>query len=181
MVFCGDAPLPLVTEGQAVIYFASLAACKEAYCNLDDLFFVLFAMSFLDTRLTRIFLYANSVTYNYCCHACIVTLSFMDTLIALTYSYLLLLTHCLILLSPYAAMSRDPQHTGCVYWRTIVCVGQHWCTCLTACGRHQRSSLIDVSAALLTPRHYRCRRLVELPSTTAPFRWLQRMHGTVCH
>jgi len=28
----------------------------------------------------------NSVTRNYCCHACEVTLSFMDTLIALTYS-----------------------------------------------------------------------------------------------
>ena len=39
---------------------------------------------------------------------------------------------------------------------------------------------VDVSA-LLTPRHYKCRRLVELPSATAPFRWLQRMHGTVCH
>ena len=28
---------------------------------------------------------SNSVTRNYCCHACEVTLSFMDTLIALTY------------------------------------------------------------------------------------------------
>jgi len=29
--------------------------------------------------------------------------------------------------------------------------------------------------------HYKCRRLVGLPSATAPFRWLQRVHGTVCH
>ena len=36
---------------------------------------------------------------------------------------------------------------------------------------------VDVSA-LLTPRHYKCRRLVELPSATAPFRWLQRLNGT---
>ena len=41
----------------------------------------------------------------------------------------------------------------------IVCMAQHRHTCLTACGRHQRSSLVDVST-LLTPRHYKCRRLV---------------------
>ena len=39
----------------------------------------------------------------------------------------------------------------------IVCMAQHRRTCLTACGRHQRSSLVDVYA-LLTPRHYKCRR-----------------------
>jgi len=44
----------------------------------------------------------------------------------------------------------------------------------------QRSSLIAVST-LLTPRHYRCRRIVRLPLATAPFQWLQRVHGTVCH
>jgi len=42
---------------------------------------------------------------------------------------------------------------------TIVCTAQHRRTCLTACGRHHRSSLVAVSA-LLTPRHCRCRRLV---------------------
>jgi len=48
--------------------------------------------------------------------------------------------------------------------------------------KRQRSSLVlvDVSA-LLTPRHYKCRRLVELPLATAPFRRLQRVHGTVWH
>ena len=40
-------------------------------------------------------------------------------------------------------------------------------------------SLVDVSA-LMTPRHYKCRRLVGLPLATAPFRWLQRVYGTVC-
>jgi len=34
-------------------------------------------------------------------------------------------------------------------------VAQHRHTCPTACGRHQRSSVVDVSA-LLTPRHYKC-------------------------
>jgi len=53
-------------------------------------------------------------------------------------------------------------------------------SCVTACGRHQRSSLVAVSA-LLTTRHCRCRRLVGLPWATAPFRWLQRGCGTVCH
>ena len=67
-----------------------------------------------------------------------------------------------------------------VFWRTIVCMAQHRRTCLTACSRHQRSSVVDVSA-LLTPRHYKCRRLVRLPLATAPFRWLQGVHGTVCH
>ena len=76
--------------------------------------------------------------------------------------------------------SRNESSSGCVFWRTIVCMAQHRRTCLTACGRHQRSSLVDVSA-LLTPRHYKCRRLVELPSATASFRWLQRVHGKVCH
>ena len=70
----------------------------------------------------------------------------------------------------------------------VVCSGVPLCawhctgvyTCLTACGRHQRSSLVDVSA-LLTPRHYKFRRLVGLPLglTTVPFRWLQRVHGTL--
>jgi len=76
--------------------------------------------------------------------------------------------------------SRNESSSGCVFWRTIVCMAQHRRTCLTACGRHQRSSVVDVSA-LLTPRHYKCRRLVRLLLATAPFRWLQRMHGTVCH
>jgi len=48
-----------------------------------------------------------------------------------------------------------------MFWRTTVCMAQHRSTCLTACRRHQRSSLVDVSA-LLTPRHCRCRRLVGL-------------------
>jgi len=42
------------------------------------------------------------------------------------------------------------------------------------------SEIVDVYA-LLTPRHYRWRRLVGLPLATAPFRWLQRVDGTVCH
>ena len=65
----------------------------------------------------------------------------------------------------------------------VVCSGIPLCarhstgrrTCLTACGR-QRSSLVAVSA-LLTLRHCRRRRLVGLPWATAPFRWLQRVHG----
>jgi len=64
--------------------------------------------------------------------------------------------------------SRNESSSGCVFWRTIVCMAQHRHTCLTAYGRHQRSSVVDVPA-LLTPRHYKCRRLVELPSATAPF------------
>ena len=77
-------------------------------------------------------------------------------------------------------VSRDESISGCVFWRTTVCVAQHRHTCLTACGQHQWSSLIDVFA-LLTPRHYKCRWLVRLPLATAPFRWLQCVHGTVCH
>ena len=42
------------------------------------------------------------------------------------------------------------------------------------------SEIIAVSA-LLTPRHCRCRQLVRLPLATAPFRALQRVHGTVGH
>jgi len=34
---------------------------------------------------------------------------------------------------------------------------------------------------LLTSQHCRCRRLVGLPLATAPFWWLQRRRGTVCH
>jgi len=45
---------------------------------------------------------------------------------------------------------------------------------------HQKSSLVAVSA-LLTPRHCSSRWLVGLPLATAPFRWLQRKHGIVCH
>jgi len=66
------------------------------------------------------------------------------------------------------AWRRSPIQTltgpssSCVLWRTIVCMAQHRRTCLTACGRRQRSSLVYVSA-LLTPRHYKCRRLVGLP------------------
>jgi len=48
--------------------------------------------------------------------------------------------------------SRNESSSGCVLWRTIVCMAQHRRTCLTACGRHQRSSVVDVSA-LLAPRH----------------------------
>ena len=54
--------------------------------------------------------------------------------------------------------SRSESSSGCVFWRTIVCMAQHRRTCLTACGRHQRSSVVDVSA-LLTPRH------LQVPST----------------
>jgi len=76
--------------------------------------------------------------------------------------------------------SRSESSSGCVFWRTIVCMTQQRRTCLTTCGRHQRSSLVAVSA-LLTPRHCRCRRLVGLPLATVPLQWLQRGHGTVCH
>ena len=51
--------------------------------------------------------------------------------------------------------SRNESSSGFVFWRTIVCMTQHRRTCLTACGRHQISSLVDVSA-LMTPRHYKC-------------------------
>jgi len=64
--------------------------------------------------------------------------------------------------------SRNKSSSGCVFWRTTVCVAQHRRTCLTACGR-------------LTPRHHKCRRLVGLPLATAPFPWLQLVRGTVCH
>jgi len=73
--------------------------------------------------------------------------------------------------------SRNESSFGCVFWRTIVCMAQHRRTFPITCGRHQRSSLVAVFA-LLTPRHYRCRRLVGLPLATAPFRWLQRVHGS---
>jgi len=86
--------------------------------------------------------------------------------------------HCYGSFTGYA--SQNESGSGCVFWRTIVCMAQHRRTCLTACGWHQRSSLVDVSA-LLTPRHYKCGRLVGLPLATAPFRWLQRVHETVCH
>jgi len=65
--------------------------------------------------------------------------------------------------------SQSESSSGCVFWHTIVCTAQHRRTCLTACGRHQRSSLVDVSA-LLTPRHYKCRRLVGLPLATSATR-----------
>ena len=75
--------------------------------------------------------------------------------------------HCYGSFTGYA--SRNESSSGCVFWRTIVCMAQHRRTCLTACGRHQRSSLVDVSD-LLTPRHYKCRRLVGLP-------WRPRLSG----
>ena len=78
--------------------------------------------------------------------------------------------HCYRSFTGYA--SRSESSSGCVFWRTIVCMAQHRHTCLTACGRHQRSSLVAVSA-LLSPQHCRCRRLVGVPLPTAPFRWLQ--------
>ena len=59
--------------------------------------------------------------------------------------------HCYGSFTGYA--SRNESSSGCMFWRTIVCMAQHRSTCLTACRRHQRSSLVDVSA-LLTPRHY---------------------------
>ena len=59
----------------------------------------------------------------------------------------------------------------------VVCSGVSLCawhsTCLTACGRHQRSSLVAVSA-LLTPR--RC-RFADLSG----YSWLQCRRRTVCH
>jgi len=68
--------------------------------------------------------------------------------------------HCYGSFTGYASL--DESSSGCVLWRTIVRMAQHRRTCLTACGRHQRSSFVDVSA-LPTPRHCRCRRLVGLP------------------
>ena len=65
-------------------------------------------------------------------------------------------------------------------YHTTVCMACTWRTSPTACGQHQILSLVDVSA-LLTPRHYKCRRLVGLLLATVPFRWLQRGHRTVCH
>jgi len=59
--------------------------------------------------------------------------------------------------------------SGCVFWRTIVCMAQHRRTCLTACSaadiRDRRSSLSSLCWQL-TPWHYRCRRLVGLPLAT---------------
>jgi len=46
-------------------------------------------------------------------------------------------------------VSRNESSSGCVFWRTIVCMAQHQRTCLTACAEHQRSSLVDVSALLI--------------------------------
>ena len=77
--------------------------------------------------------------------------------------------HC----SVYESASRQCHLHGSWTLQTV----SHRRTCLTACSRHQRSSLVDVFA-LLTPRHYKCRWLVERPSATAPFSWLQRVHGT---
>jgi len=36
--------------------------------------------------------------------------------------------------------SRSESSSGCVFWRTIVCMAQHRHTCPTACGRHLRSA-----------------------------------------
>ena len=36
--------------------------------------------------------------------------------------------------------SRNESSSGCVFWRTIVCMAQHRRTCLTACGRHRLSA-----------------------------------------
>ena len=77
-------------------------------------------------------------------------------------------------------MSWSESSSGCVFWHTVVCMAQHRRTCLSACGRNLRSSVVTVSA-LLTPLHCGCRRLVGLPLATAPFWWLQYGHGTVCH
>ena len=59
-------------------------------------------------------------------------------------------THCYR--SFTGCVSQNESSSGYVFWRTIVCMSQHRRTCLTACGRHKRSSVVDVSA-LLTPRH----------------------------
>jgi len=42
-----------LTPASAITHFTvtSFAACDKAYCNLDDRLLVLFAMSFLDTRI----------------------------------------------------------------------------------------------------------------------------------
>jgi len=64
---------------------------------------------------------------------------------------------------PCRSMQRSQslvEYSSFVFWRTIVCMAQHRHTCLTACSRHQISSVVDVSA-LLTPRHYN----LQVPST----------------
>ena len=71
--------------------------------------------------------------------------------------------------------------SSCMFWRTTVWTAQHQRTCRTACGRHQRWSLVEVSllcwhhdtAGLVASSGYPWR-------LTAPFPWLQRGHGTVC-
>jgi len=60
--------------------------------------------------------------------------------------------HCYGSFTGYA--SWNESSSGCVFWRTIVCL-------------RPTSEIVAVSA-LLTPRHCGCCRLVELPSATAP-------------
>jgi len=66
--------------------------------------------------------------------------------------------------------SRNESSSGCVFWCTTVCMAQHRRTCLTACGRYHRSSVVDVSA-LLTPRHHRS----AVDSSSYP--WRPRLSG----
>ena len=74
--------------------------------------------------------------------------------------------------------SRSESSSGYVFWRrpTTVCMAQHRCTCLTACSRHQRSSLVAVSA-LLTPRHYSAVDSSGYPWRPSGYPWRPRLFG----
>ena len=80
--------------------------------------------------------------------------------------------HCYGSFHGYA--SHNESSSCCVFWHTV----GTWHS--TGVPVWQSAADIDVSA-LLTPRHYKCRRLVGLPLATAPFRWLQHVNRTVCH
>jgi len=69
----------------------------------------------------------------------------------------------------YNAAARFLPRTSAAY-AVIRCPSvrlSRWCTCLTACGWHQRSLLVAIFA-LLTPQRCRCCRLVGLPLATPP-------------
>ena len=80
---------PTVTK----LFQSPLYGSRTVFCSISRLL-----RHFLSSAIAWRHTSSNSVTCNYCCRACEVTLSFMDTLIALT--YLLILSKWLKLFSP---------------------------------------------------------------------------------
>jgi len=115
-----------------------------------------------DYEVQRLAAHGKYVKYNFHLSPCLLQWKYWQHLVAIT----------------WLRVPERMQFRLCVL--AYLCTAQHRHTCPTASGRHQISSLVAVSA-LLTPRHCRCRRLVGLPCATAPFRWLQGVHGTICH